>query len=72
MLNTALRVPFLSVSPFDIPHNIVRKSAFRVLILPISQCDKAYFRVQYGLFWHPIWAISHSDMVHFAMHENTP
>ena len=72
MLNGAFRRLFRAVPPFHIPYIVVRKSAFRVLILPISQCDKAYFRVQYGLFWHPIWAISHSDMVHFAMRENTP
>ena len=35
---------------FDIPYPIVRKSSFRVPIMPISQSDKAYIGVRYGAF----------------------
>ena len=60
------------MSPFDIPHNVVRKNTFRVPIKPISQCDKAYFRVRYCLFQPQKWPISQAEMVHIAMRRNTP
>jgi len=41
---------FSIIPYFDIPHNVVRKSPFRVLILPISQCEKAHIGVRYGAF----------------------
>lgn len=58
---------FQPLPPFDIPHNVVRKSPFRFLILPVSQYEKAHFRVRYGAFQPPIWPISHVEMVLFAM-----
>ena len=66
MLNQALLKPFQSVPPFQIPYIIVRKSSFRVPILPISSYNKAYFRVRYGLYWLLKWAISQDEMVLFA------
>ena len=54
MLKQALRRPFRALWSLDIPHNIVRKSSFRVPILPILQSDKAYIRVRNGPFQPPI------------------
>ena len=51
---------------FNIPHNVVRKSPFRFLIKPISQCEKAHIEVRYGAFQPLKWAISHAEMVLFA------
>ncbi len=59
------------MSPFDIPHNVVRKNSFRVLIWPISSCDKAHIRVRYCLFQPLKWPISQAEMVHIAMQRNT-
>jgi len=58
---------FQPLLPFDIPHNVVLKSPFRFLILPVSQSEKAHFRVRYGAFQPPKWAILHDEMVLFAM-----
>ena len=58
---------FQPLPPFDIPHNIVRKGSLHVLILPVSQYEKAHFRVRYGAFQPPIWAILQDEMVLFAM-----
>ncbi len=58
---------FQPLPPFDIPHNVVLKSPFRFLILPVSQYGKAYFMVRYGAFQPPKWAFSHDEMVLFAM-----
>ena len=44
---------FQPLPPFDIPHNVVLKSPFRFLILPVSQYEKAHFRVRYGAFQPP-------------------
>ena len=63
---------FQPLPPFDIPHNVVRKSSFRFLILPVSQSKKAHFMVRYGAFQPSIWAILHSEMVFFAMQRNSP
>jgi len=42
------------------------------MILPISQSEKACFVMRYGAF-HPLkWAISHAEMVLFAIRKNTP
>ena len=57
---------FQPLPPFDIPHNEVRKSSFRFLILPVSQYEKAYFMVRYGTFQPPIWAILQDETVLFA------
>jgi len=70
MLNQALLKPFQSVPPFHIPYIIDRKSSFRFLILPISWCDKAHFRVRYGAFQPPKWALLQAEMVHIAMRGN--
>ena len=67
MLNATLLRPFCYVSPFDIPHIIVRKDAFCFPILPISWCEIAYFRVRYGAFQPPKQAILQAEMVLFAM-----
>jgi len=66
MLNDIQYRTFSITPSFDIPHNVVRKSPFRFLILPISWCDKAHIRVRYGLFQHPKWPISQAEMVLFA------
>ena len=70
MLNKALLKPFQSVPPFHIPYIIDRKSSFRFLILPISWCDKAHFRVRYGALRPPKWALLQAEMVHIAMRGN--
>ena len=57
---------FRTMQHFDIPHNVVRKSPFRFLILPISQYEKAHIEVRYGAFRPLKWAISHAEMVLFA------
>ena len=44
MLNQAYLRLFRGIPPFDIPYNIVRNNPNDVLILPVSQCDKAHFR----------------------------
>ena len=62
---------FRTISCFDIPHNIVRKSSFRFLIKPISWYDKAHFRARYGAFLPLKWAISAYEMAYIAMRGNT-
>ena len=66
MLNPTYRRPFLCISAFHIPRIVVRKYWFRFPILPISQCDKAHFRVRNGAFQPPKWALLHCKMVLFA------
>ena len=70
MLNTALLKPFQSVPPFQIPYVIDGKSSFRFPILPISQCEKAHFRVQNGAFQPSKWALLQVEMGHIAMRGN--
>ena len=70
MLNQALLKPFQSVPPFHIPYIIDGKSSFRFPILPISQCEKAHFRVQNGAFQPSKWALLQAEMVHIAMRGN--
>ena len=71
MLNAGLLSLFLSVSPFDIPRNIVRKSTSCFPILPISRCEIAHISVRYGAFQPPKWPILQDEMVLFAKRENT-
>ena len=72
MLNATCNSLFRSEPPSDIPRNVVRKSQFRVPILPISQSDKAHIRVRYGAFQPPKWALLQAEMVLFAKRGNTP
>ena len=71
MLNRAYPRPVRGIPSSHIPHNVVRKDWFRVLILPISSCDKAHFVVRNGPYQRLKWPISQAEMGFFAMRKNT-